>query len=64
MFNSITRQDGELNDLVQCLWMVDNVERLGIDRHFKYEIKEAINSVYRSVFIEKNINGIFPIWCY
>ena len=32
------------NDLLQRLWMVDNVERLGISRHFENEIKSAIES--------------------
>ena len=53
MFNSMPLEDGEsmspLNDLIQRLWMVDSVERLGIDRHFKKEIKSALDYVYRSV---------------
>ena len=56
IFNSISVEDaGELitplNDLIQRLWMVDSVERLGIDRHFKDEIKSALDYVYRSVII-------------
>jgi hypothetical protein len=31
--------------------MVDSVERLGIDRHFKNEIKSALDYVYRSVTV-------------
>jgi len=49
MFNSMSLQDGEfspLNDLIQRLWMVDSVERLGIDRHFRNEIKSALDYVY------------------
>jgi len=50
MFNSMSVEDGELitplNDLLQRLLMVDNVERLGIDRHFKNEIKTALDYVY------------------
>lgn len=50
IFNSISVEDGELitplNDLIQRLWMVDSVERLGIDRHFKNEIKSALDYVY------------------
>nr|AAX07267.1 (-)-alpha-pinene/(-)-camphene synthase [Pseudotsuga menziesii] len=51
IFNSISVEDaGELitplNDLIQRLWMVDSVERLGIDRHFKDEIKSALDYVY------------------
>ena len=34
-------------DLFERLWAVDTVERLGIDRHFKEEIKEALDYVYR-----------------
>jgi len=53
MFNSMSVEDGEsitpLNDLLQRLLMVDNVERLGIDIHFKNEIKTALDYVYRSV---------------
>nr|A0A1L6Z3A0.1 RecName: Full=Pseudolaratriene synthase, chloroplastic; AltName: Full=Terpene synthase 8; Short=PxaTPS8; Flags: Precursor [Pseudolarix amabilis]APT40486.1 pseudolarene synthase [Pseudolarix amabilis] len=33
-------------DLFQRLWMVDNVERLGIDRHFKKEIQVTLDYVY------------------
>ncbi|KAH9317858.1 hypothetical protein KI387_019627 [Taxus chinensis] len=34
-------------DLFERLWAVDTVERLGIDRHFKNEIKESLDYVYR-----------------
>ena len=34
-------------DLLERLWAVDTVERLGIDRHFKEEIKETLDYVYR-----------------
>nr|H8ZM73.1 RecName: Full=Bifunctional cis-abienol synthase, chloroplastic; AltName: Full=Diterpene synthase TPS4; Short=AbdiTPS4; Flags: Precursor [Abies balsamea]AEL99953.1 diterpene synthase TPS4 [Abies balsamea] len=33
-------------DLFERLWVVDTVERLGIDRHFKKEIKDALDYVY------------------
>jgi len=33
-------------DLFERLWAVDTVERLGIDRHFKKEIKDALDYVY------------------
>ncbi|KAH9292443.1 hypothetical protein KI387_042368 [Taxus chinensis] len=33
-------------DLFERLWAVDTVERLGIDRHFKEEIKETLDYVY------------------
>nr|QWV53998.1 copalyl diphosphate synthase-like 2 [Chamaecyparis formosensis] len=33
-------------DLFERLWAVDTVERLGIDRHFKDEIKETLDYVY------------------
>ena len=56
IFNSISVEDaGEsitpLNDLIQRLSMVDSVERLGIDRHFKDEIKSALDYVYKLVII-------------
>eukprot|EP01018_Ginkgo_biloba_P029635 Gb_38697 [translate_table: standard] len=34
-------------DLLQCLLMVDNVERLGIDQHFQKQIKMFLDYVYR-----------------
>lgn len=48
MFNSLTVLTPH-NDLLEQLWMVDSVERLGIDRHFRNEIKSALDYVYRSV---------------
>ncbi|GLJ09968.1 hypothetical protein SUGI_0119290 [Cryptomeria japonica] len=46
MFNAVlTKQSGD--DLFQCLSMVDNVERLGIERHFQEEIKLTLDHVYR-----------------
>lgn len=33
-------------DLFERLWAVDTVERLGIDRHFKEEIKDALDYIY------------------
>lgn len=35
-----------LNDLLSRLSMVDSIERLGIDRHFKTEIKSALDYVH------------------
>eukprot|EP00253_Pinus_taeda_P007093 PITA_07093 len=52
MFNSVTVTP--LNDLIECLSMVDSVERLGIDRHFKNEIKSVIDHIY-SYWGEKGI---------
>ena len=54
IFNSLSMAEGELvrsplNDLLQRLLMVDNVERLGIGRHFQNQIKAALQYVYRSV---------------
>nr|ABY65904.1 alpha-pinene synthase [Pinus tabuliformis] len=50
-FNSTSNEDGEsitpLDDLIQRFGWVDSVERLGIDRHFKKEIKSALDHVYR-----------------
>nr|ABA86247.1 (-)-linalool-like synthase [Picea sitchensis] len=58
IINSISVEDGELitplNDLIQRLSIVDNIERLGIDRHFKNEIKSALDYVY-SYWNEKGI---------
>jgi len=59
MFNRMCMEDGELmsplNDLIQRLWMVDSLERLGIDRHFKNDIKTSLDYVYRSVSTATNI---------
>ena len=57
IFNSLSMsmEDGEsispLNDPHQRLWMVDNVERLGIEGHFQNEIKAALQYVYRSTVL-------------
>lgn len=37
-------------DLFERLWMVDRLERLGVDRHFEREIKECLDYVYKSVW--------------
>nr|UNY86182.1 (-)-limonene synthase [Pinus armandii] len=59
LFTSMSNEDGEsinpLNDLIQRLWMVDSVERLGIDRHFKNEIESALDYVYSYWRVEKGI---------
>nr|QHZ00920.1 terpene synthase 13 [Taiwania cryptomerioides] len=47
MFNALPVQSSSADDLIQHLSMVDNVERLGIDRHFQNEIKTALDYVYR-----------------
>nr|O24474.1 RecName: Full=Myrcene synthase, chloroplastic; AltName: Full=Aggmyr; Flags: Precursor [Abies grandis]AAB71084.1 myrcene synthase [Abies grandis] len=51
IFNSMYLDDGRLmssfNDLMQRLWIVDSVERLGIARHFKNEITSALDYVFR-----------------
>ncbi|GLJ05653.1 hypothetical protein SUGI_0022320 [Cryptomeria japonica] len=39
---------GGENNVPQLLSLVDNIERLGIDRHFQEEIKEALDLVYRN----------------
>nr|AFJ73570.1 2-methyl-3-buten-2-ol synthase [Pinus pseudostrobus var. estevezii] len=58
IINSISVKDGELitpsNDLLMRLSIVDSIERLGIDRHFKSEIKSALDYVY-SYWNEKGI---------
>lgn len=48
-----------LNHLLSRLSMVDSIERLGIDRHFKIEIKSALDYVHRSVII---IISAYYIW--
>jgi hypothetical protein len=64
MFYSMSVDDGELisplNDLFHRLWIVDSVERLGIDRHFKSEIKSALDYVYRFV----HLLGIYVLYIY
>nr|QMU24002.1 TPS limonene [Pinus massoniana] len=59
LFNSMSEENGELitplNDLIQRLWMVDSVERLGIDRHFENEIESALDYVYSYWSVEKGI---------
>ena len=51
IINSILVEDGELitplNDLLQCLSIVDSIECLGIDRQFKNKIKSYLDYVYR-----------------
>nr|AFJ73560.1 2-methyl-3-buten-2-ol synthase [Pinus pseudostrobus var. apulcensis] len=58
MINSISVKDGDLitpcNDLLMRLSIVDSIERLGIDRHFKSGIKSALDYVY-SYWNEKGI---------
>uniref|UniRef100_I3QDU0 2-methyl-3-buten-2-ol synthase n=2 Tax=Pinus subgen. Pinus TaxID=139271 RepID=I3QDU0_9CONI len=58
MINSTSVKGGELitpcNDLLMRLSVVDSFERLGIDRHFKSEIKSALDYVY-SYWNEKGI---------
>ena len=55
MFGSMFAEDGEFispnTDLLQRLLLVDNVERLGIDRHFINEIKTTLDYVYRYVLL-------------
>jgi hypothetical protein len=66
MFRSMSKDDGELitplNDLIQRLWMVDSVERLGIDRHFKNEIKSALDYVYRPVTVALSSFFIYDLY--
>ncbi|GLJ35268.1 hypothetical protein SUGI_0709730 [Cryptomeria japonica] len=46
LFNALTVQSSSADDLFQHLSMVDNVERLGVDRHFQNESKTALHYVY------------------
>ena len=52
-------------DVSQLLSLVDSIERLGIDRHFQEEIKQALDFVYRFVsnspYYSKPINKIIII---
>lgn len=61
MFNSLTVLTPH-NDLLEQLWMVDSVERLGIDRHFRNEIKSALDYVYRSVTVA--LSSFFVVLIY
>ncbi|GLJ09965.1 hypothetical protein SUGI_0119250 [Cryptomeria japonica] len=47
MFNALPLHSSSADDLYQRLSMVDDVERLGIDRHFQNEIKTVLDYVYR-----------------
>ncbi|KAH9306198.1 hypothetical protein KI387_010602 [Taxus chinensis] len=47
MFNAIPIYSSSANDLFQSLSMVDNLQCLGIDRHFQEEIKAVLDYVYR-----------------
>jgi len=66
IFNRISMANGELvshvDDLLQHLSMVDNVERLGIGRHFQTEIKVSLDYVY-SYWSEKGIGPGRDIVC-
>ncbi|GLJ27350.1 hypothetical protein SUGI_0536720 [Cryptomeria japonica] len=44
MFNGMSTHNSSAQERLS---MVDNVERLGIDRHFQKEIKESLDYVYR-----------------
>ena len=66
MFNSISVEDGvlitPLNDLISRLSVVDSIERLGIDRHFKNEIKSALDYVYRPVTVALSSFFIYDLY--
>nr|QHZ00921.1 terpene synthase 14 [Taiwania cryptomerioides]WBO26429.1 geraniol synthase [Taiwania cryptomerioides] len=47
MFTATAAAGSLDNNVFQLLAMVDNIERLGIGRHFRKEIKEALDFVYR-----------------
>ncbi|KAH9306224.1 hypothetical protein KI387_010628, partial [Taxus chinensis] len=57
MFNALPAQTSSADDLHEHLSMVDNVERLGIDRHFQNEIKSALDYVYRYWDDERGIGS-------
>nr|AIO10962.1 terpene synthase [Taiwania cryptomerioides] len=47
MFSATAAAESRENNVFQLLALVDNIERLGIGRHFQKEIKEALDFVYR-----------------
>nr|WAK98082.1 3-carene synthase [Thuja plicata] len=47
IFNALHLNSSSTDDLYRRLSMVDDVERLGIDRHFQNEIREHLDYVYR-----------------
>nr|AOG18230.1 diterpene synthase [Taiwania cryptomerioides] len=47
-------------NVIAGLSMVDMLERLGIARHFKYEIKHVLDNVYRCWIEKEIIQGISP----
>ncbi|KAH9307961.1 hypothetical protein KI387_035872, partial [Taxus chinensis] len=57
MFNALPAHSSSADDLHEHLSMVDNVERLGIDRHFQNEIKSALDYVYRYWDDERGIGS-------
>ncbi|GLJ09980.1 hypothetical protein SUGI_0119560 [Cryptomeria japonica] len=54
IFNGMSTQNSSVHERLS---MVDKVERLGIDRHFKKEIKEALDYVYRYWNDKGIVNG-------
>ena len=66
MFGSMFAEDGKFIsptiDLLQRLLLVDNVERLGIDRHFINEIKTTLDYIYRYVVIVPLSEFMLFIW--
>ncbi|XP_059072440.1 alpha pinene synthase, chloroplastic isoform X1 [Cryptomeria japonica] len=56
MFNALPLHSSSADDLYKRLSMVDDVERLGIYRHFQTEIKAALDYVYSRYW--DDMNGI------
>ncbi|GLJ06369.1 hypothetical protein SUGI_0037340 [Cryptomeria japonica] len=48
MFHAIAAGDPHESNVFQLLEMVDNIERLGIGRHFRTEITDALDFIYRN----------------
>nr|QHZ00924.1 terpene synthase 17 [Taiwania cryptomerioides] len=49
MFSATAAAKSRANNVLHLLAMVDNIERLGIDRHFQKEIKETLDFIYRDL---------------
>ncbi|XXG73199.1 hypothetical protein AAC387_Pa07g2158 [Persea americana] len=56
-------------DLLECLWAVDTIHRLGIDHHFRNEISNVLDYVYRfdiysrGTYIYSAVHGLNPSFC-
>jgi hypothetical protein len=51
-------------DLFEHMWAADRLQRLGISRYFRPEIKECINYVYRYIHIKREEKIFFKEYYY